>query len=177
MCNLHTALTNIKSHYFINKENKIKFNLSFTIPHKSNIKNLIIQVYNYNTTNNLLSTNHNLSSISTSLTEDQISINKNEETSSKDNINNHDENQVQYNKYHSSTLTPEEEEVSYKTAYKLLLDLLNNKPDLLEEALSIANILVKEGVLIAPESKIKKNIASIIPYTQKQKTQNLDHAR
>ena len=176
ICNLHTALINIKNRYLLSKENKTNCNFSFTVLYKNNIKNLISQVYSYNTTNNLFSMNHNLNSTSTDFTEDQILINKNEEIPSKDGINIYSENQVLQN-CNNSTIILEEEDISHEIAYNLLLDLLKNKVELVEEVLSIANILIEEGVLVAPESKIKKNISKIIPYIQKQKTQNLDHSR
>ena len=168
ICTLHNALINIKNRYILNKENKINLNFSFTLPYKNNIEN---KAYNYNTINNLFSTEHNLSNISTNFTDNQTLGDKNdEETLLKDN------NQLQYKEPNNTTITLEEE-ITYEAAYNLLLNLLQDDIELLEEVLSIAHILVKEGVVVAPDSKIKKNIAKIMPYIQKQKEQNLGNSR
>ncbi|QGR02401.1 hypothetical protein EDL79_01775 [Ehrlichia ruminantium] len=56
----------------------------------------------------------------------------------------------------------QQDEISYKVAYNLLLNLVNNDIKLLKEVLLVAESLVQEGVLVAPESKVKKHVAKAI---------------
>ncbi|MGN7619122.1 MAG: hypothetical protein ACTJLM_04585 [Ehrlichia sp.] len=146
---IYTALINIKNRRFISKEGKSNVSFSFTIPYNDNIKSLISQACSHDLIKNLYSSN-----IPTGFSEDQVLVNRNEKISSND-ISSHSENQ-DAQRYECSSNAILEEDISYETAYTLLLNLLNNDVNLLEEVLSIAGVLAKEGVLVAPESKIKK---------------------
>lgn len=169
--NLCSMLTSIKNKYNpYNKVNQPNINLSFTILHKNDTKGTIDQEYGNNITHNTFSNGLGTTSINLL---DKPTIK--EEILSQDNNNCYD---VTTQQYDTNNITLHSEEISYEMAYSLLLDLVNNDIELLEEVLLIAKILIKEGVLVAPESKIKKDIAQIVLHNiSKQTTQNSGYSR
>ena len=167
--NLYSVLTTIKDkcnpHSKINQSD---INLSFTILHKNDLKNVIGQEYG-NKVNNLSSNN-----LCTTFTDLLDQPTANEEILSQDNSNSYNIETQQYD----SNIMLHDEEISYEMAYSLLLSLVNNNIELLEEVLLIAKTLVREGVLVAPESKIRKNIAQIVLHNiHKQTVQSSGYSR
>ena len=167
ICSLHSMLAAIKDK--CNAHSSPDVNISFTIQHKDNVRNLIDQEYGHNTATNLLHIYNNSNTTLIDASEQSIT---NQEILSQD-------SRYSYNTIPQNDVTQYDEEISYETAYHLLLNLVNNDVNLFEEVISIAEVLVREGVLVAPESKIKKNIAQIILHNiqHKQKTQHSGYSR
>ncbi|WP_395877540.1 hypothetical protein [Ehrlichia muris] len=158
---LYSALTAIKDRYNpYSKINQSDINMSFTILHKNDVNNVIEQEHS-NTVNDP-SSDHLSTTFANLL--DQSTANK--EILLQDNSNSYNIKTQQ----HDSNIMLHDEEISYEMAYSLLLNLVNNNIELLEEALLIANTLVSEGVLVAPESRIRKNIAQIVLHDIRKRT-------
>lgn len=152
---LYSALTAIKDKCNpYSKVNQSDINMSFTTLHKNDVKNVMGQEYS-NTVNDL--SNADLLDQPTA----------NEEILSQDNSNSHN---IETQKYDNNNIMLYDEEISYEMAYSLLLNLVNNDIELLEEALLIAKTLVREGVLVAPESRIRKNITQIVLHSIRKRT-------
>ena len=167
ICSLYSMLAAIKDK--CNAHSSPDVNISFTIQHKGNVRNLIDQEHGHNTVTNLLPIYNNSNTTLIGSSEQSIT---NEEILSQD-------SRYSDNTTSQNDVTQYDEEISYETAYHLLLNLVNNDVNLFEEVISIAEVLVREGVLVAPESKIKKDIAQVILYNiqHKQKTQNSGYLR
>lgn len=167
---LYSTLTAIKDRYnTYSKTNQSDINISFTILHKNDINNVIEQEYS-NTVNDLSS--DNLSITFANLLDQSTA---NEEILLQNNNNSYN---IKTRQHDNSNIILHDEEISYEMAYSLLLNLVNNNIQLLEEALLIAKTLVSEGVLVAPESRIKKNIAQIVLHNiRKQTVQSSGYSR
>ncbi|KYW99366.1 hypothetical protein FDZ58_01830 [Ehrlichia ruminantium] len=170
--NFYNTSTKIKNDFnFISQEENIQsINYTFSIPYQNNTGNS-----NNSETHNMTHTQFPKCHISNTIidsTSNKIECEDIQQITNNHYIKNQEQTNIDTNVISSK------DEISYKTAYALLLNLVNYDIKLLKEILLIAESLVNEGVSVAPESRVKRHIAkAILSRTQQYKKNTTSRSR